>query len=126
MGGDPCQDRGDTGDDVGHGVGGLGALAGPSVPQLFGGRERVVTENGAVVDGLDEVVFGVEREVEGLHGDAGACSDGFHGGGSEAELAEQLVGGVEHLSASAGGLVPTRGWLGLDILHSCDSTRDHH
>ena len=49
---------------------------------------------------LEELVFGVEREVQRLHGDAGVLCDRLHGRRAVAVAAEQLVGAIEHAPAS--------------------------
>ena len=81
------------------------------VPRLHLRWKLVVAEDRAFVHRLEQVVLGVEREVQRLHGDAGALSDRVHRRGAIPVAAEQLVGGVEHAPASRRRLLLSRSTL---------------
>ena len=53
---------------------------------------------------LQERVLGPEREVDGLHGHAGPLRDQGHRGAAVAELAEQVVRGIQDALPGRRGL----------------------
>ena len=122
--------RGDRGEELSvqpeHRVR-VGLVAHPAQSFPFEHRHRfVVAGDGGVEDGLGQPGLAGERLVDGLHGDAGRCSHGGHGGGSEAVGEEQVVGGVDDGAPGAAGLFLARrravGPAGLDFAtHSVDA-----
>jgi hypothetical protein len=98
------------------------------IPRLHRRRKVLVAEDGALVHLLEELVLGVEREVQRLHGNAGALGDRLHGRRAVAVTAEQFVGRIEHAPASGRRLLLSR--LTLDTRHTTRilvaATSDYH